>query len=249
MNESNAQQEPRGGDDENALGLCTLIIFGATGDLTKRLLVPALLNLHFDGKLSSNFSVVAVGRRTLTNKAFCESLETFVALKLELKNERWAGVPFYLRTGKCMQKRLSQIVLQLKPNKISFFENENGATATKSIVITVEPEKTVVLEISAMVSGAETRVKQFDMQVSLDKEGLEGNYNGYESLFYDCMLGDQVLFNRFDSLRAGWKIVEHVQKLWNAKEASDFPNYQAGSWGPKGFVDLLAQDGRTRFAV
>jgi len=64
------------------------------------------------------------------------------------------------------------------------------------------------------------------------------------------MLGDQqVLFNRFDSLRAGWKIVEHVQNIWNAKKASDFPNYQAGSWGPKGSVELLAQDGRTWFAV
>jgi len=74
VNECNAQREPRGGHANNALGLCTLIIFGATGDLTKRLLVPALLNLHFDGKLSPNFSVVAVGRKTLTNKAFCESL-------------------------------------------------------------------------------------------------------------------------------------------------------------------------------
>ena len=171
--------------------------------------------------------------------------ETFVAMKLNIDNWRWAGVPFYLRTGKRMQKRHTEIAIQFKRAPFQLFRHTSvDRLQTNRLVIQIAPDEGMALSFGAKIPGALLRLGSVEMSFEYSKYfGTEPN-TGYEVLLYDCMIGDATLFQRADMVEAGWRILDPVLDVWKALPARNFPNYPAGTWGPKEADDLMDRDGR-----
>jgi glucose-6-phosphate 1-dehydrogenase len=171
--------------------------------------------------------------------------ETFVALKLAIDNWRWADVPFYLRTGKRMARRLTEIVIQWKRAPFMLFRKAGmESLATNQLVIRIQPDEGISLRFGTKVPGPTMRQAPVEMDFSYADYFGAAPSTGYERLLYDCMIGDQTLFQRADMVEAGWSIITPVLDVWHALSPRSFPNYPAGSWGPKESDDLLARDDR-----
>ncbi len=172
--------------------------------------------------------------------------ETFAALKLSIDNWRWAGVPFYLRTGKRLPTRHSTIVVQFKRAPFVLFRDTTvDRLTTNRIVIHIQPDEGITLHFGAKVPGPIVKVGAVDMDFDYVDHFGEQMSTGYERLLYDCMIGDATLFQRADMVEAGWRVVNPILDIWRAIPARDFPNYPAGSWGPKEADELLERDGRS----
>jgi len=172
--------------------------------------------------------------------------ETFAALKLNIDNWRWAGVPFYLRTGKRLAKRHTEISIQFKRMPFELFRNAPfHKLHTNTLVIQIQPVEGISLSFGAKIPGPILRVGSVDMSFEYSKYFGEDAYTGYEVLIYDCMLGDATLFQRADMIEAGWSVVDPVLDVWKALPPRRFPNYASGSWGPVESDQLLEQDGRS----
>jgi len=173
------------------------------------------------------------------------NVETFVALKLQLDNWRWADVPFYIRTGKRLAKRATEIVIQFRRAPLVLFRDTPvDKLAPNLLVIHIQPDEGISLSFGAKIPGAHVHVGDVKMDFHYaDYFGTEPS-TGYERLLYDCMIGDATLFQRADMVEAGWSVVEPVIDVWKALPPRNFPNYPAGSWGPKEADDLLRRDGR-----
>ncbi len=173
------------------------------------------------------------------------NVETFIALKLQLDSWRWADVPFYLRTGKRLAKRATEIVIQFRRAPLVLFRDTPVENLTPNLlVIHIQPDEGISLSFGAKVPGAHVRLGDVKMDFKYaDYFGTEPS-TGYERLLYDCMIGDATLFQRADMVEAGWCVVEPVLDVWKALPPRNFPNYSAGSWGPKEADDLMKRDGR-----
>ena len=183
--------------------------------------------------------------RSESNVAPDSTTETFVALKLGIDNWRWADVPFYLRTGKRMAGRLTEIVIQWKRAPFMLFRKAGmESLATNQLVIRIQPDEGISLRFGTKVPGPTMRQAPVEMNFSYADYFGAAPSTGYERLLYDCMIGDQTLFQRADMVEAGWSIITPVLDVWHALAPRSFPNYPAGSWGPKESDDLLARDGR-----
>ena len=171
--------------------------------------------------------------------------ETFVAMKLNIDNWRWAGVPFYLRTGKRLAKRHTEIAIQFKRAPFQLFrQTPVHKLQTNRLVIQIQPDEGMALGFGAKVPGPQLRLGSVEMSFEYSKYFGAEPYTGYEVLLYDCMMGDATLFQRADMVEAGWRILDPVIDVWRALPARNFPNYPAGSWGPKEADDLMERDGR-----
>ena len=171
--------------------------------------------------------------------------ETFVALKLNIDNWRWAGVPFYLRTGKRLHQRHTEITIQFKRTPFQMFRNAPfHKLHTNTLVIQIQPVEGISLSFGAKIPGAVLRVGSVDMSFEYSRYFGADAYTGYEVLLYDCMIGDATLFQRADMVEAGWTVVDPVLDVWKALPPRRFPNYAAGSWGPKDADELLENDQR-----
>jgi glucose-6-phosphate 1-dehydrogenase len=186
-----------------------------------------------------------MGYRSEPDVAHYSNTETFVALKLQIDNWRWAGVPFYLRTGKRLAMRATEIVIQFRRTPFVLFRN----TAVKNIetnrlVIHIQPDEGISLSFGAKVPGAVMRLGLVNMDFDYKSYfGMEHG-TGYERLLRDCMAGDATLFQRADMVEAGWNVIQPVLDVWHALPPRGFPNYAAGSWGPVEAEELLERDGR-----
>ncbi len=171
--------------------------------------------------------------------------ETFAAMKLSIDNWRWAGVPFYIRTGKRMAVRHTEVAIQFKRAPFILFRDTPVEKLRHNfLVMHIAPDEGISMHFSAKIPGPQMRLGGVDMKFNYsDYFGVAPN-TGYEVLLYDGMIGDQTLFQRADMVEAGWAVVDPLLDLWKALPARNFPNYRAGSWGPKESDDLLAQDGR-----
>lgn len=171
--------------------------------------------------------------------------ETFAALKLSIDNWRWAGVPFYVRTGKRMPGKHSEIVIQFKKAPFMLFR-ETGIErlTTNRIVLHIQPDEGITLHFGAKKPGPLVTMGEVDMDFNYLEHFGEQVSTGYERLLFDCMLGDATLFQRADMVEASWKIVTPILDVWKAIPARDFPNYEAGAWGPAEADELLERDGR-----
>jgi glucose-6-phosphate 1-dehydrogenase len=171
--------------------------------------------------------------------------ETFVAMKLLIDNWRWADVPFYLRTGKRLAAQNTHIVIQFRRAPFVLFRDtpvEN--LMPNQLVLHIQPEEGISLQFAAKVPGPIMRLGAVDMNFEYaDYFGLQPS-TGYERLLHDCMIGDQTLFQRADMVEAGWCVVSPALDVWKALPPRNFPNYAAGTWGPKDADDLLERDGR-----
>lgn len=171
--------------------------------------------------------------------------ETFAALKLSIDNWRWAGVPFYLRTGKRMPAKHSSIIIQFKAAPFVLFRDTSiEKLTTNRIVIHIQPDEGITLHFGAKVPGPIVNMGPVDMDFNYVDHFGEQVSTGYERLLFDCMIGDATLFQRADMVEAGWNIVTPILDVWNALPARDFPNYAAGTWGPPESTQLLERDGR-----
>jgi glucose-6-phosphate 1-dehydrogenase len=182
--------------------------------------------------------------RTEPNVAPNSTTETFVALKLGIDNWRWADVPFYLRTGKRMARRLTEIVIQFKRAPFMLFRKAGvESLATNQLAIRIQPDEGISLRFGTKVPGPTMQQAPVEMDFSYADYFGAAPSTGYERLLYDCMIGDQTLFQRADMVEAGWSIITPVLDVWHALAPRSFPNYAAGSWGPKDSDELLARDG------
>jgi glucose-6-phosphate 1-dehydrogenase len=171
--------------------------------------------------------------------------ETFVALKLAIDNWRWADVPFYVRTGKRLPQRVTEIAIQfLRAPLVLFRDTPVNDLAHNLLVMHIQPDEGISLRFGAKIPGPTVRVGPVDMDFKyVDYFGSEPS-TGYERLLYDCMIGDATLFQRADMVEAGWAIVSPVLDVWKALPPRTFPNYAAGSWGPKEAEELMRRDCR-----
>jgi glucose-6-phosphate 1-dehydrogenase len=171
--------------------------------------------------------------------------ETFVALKLNIDNWRWAGVPFYLRTGKRLAKRYTEIAIQFKRMPFQLFRNAPfHKLHTNELVIQIQPVEGISLSFGAKIPGPLMRVGSVDMSFEYSKYFEADAYTGYEILLYDCMIGDATLFQRSDMVEAGWSVVDPVLDVWKALPPRKFPNYACGTWGPAEADQLMELDNR-----
>jgi glucose-6-phosphate 1-dehydrogenase len=171
--------------------------------------------------------------------------ETFVALKLNIDNWRWAGVPFYFRTGKRLAQRHTEITIQFKRMPFELFRNapfHKGHSNT--LVIQIQPVEGISLSFGAKIPGPVLRVGSVDMSFEYSKYFGADAYTGYEVLLYDCMIGDATLFQRADMVEAGWTVIDPVLDVWKALPPRKFPNYASGTWGPMESDHLLEADNR-----
>ena len=168
-----------------------------------------------------------------------------MALKLNIDNWRWAGVPFYLRTGKRLAQRHTEIAIQFRRTPFELFRKAPyHKSHVNTLVIQIQPTEGIALSFGAKIPGPLLRVGSVDMSFEYSKYFGADAYTGYEVLLYDCMIGDQTLFQRADMVEAGWTVVDPVLDVWRALPPRRFPNYASGTWGPSESEQLLAQDDR-----
>jgi glucose-6-phosphate 1-dehydrogenase len=171
--------------------------------------------------------------------------ETFVALRAHIDNWRWSGVPFYLRVGKALPKRTTEISIHFRrPPMVLFRNTEVESTKPNVLVIRIQPDEGIALTFGAKVPGAALRLGSVFMDFSYADHFGSTPATGYERLLFDGMLGDQTLFQRADMVEASWAVVDPILDLWSKVLPHDFPNYHAGTAGPLDADELLARDGR-----
>ena len=187
----------------------------------------------------------AIAYRSETDVAPESNTETFAALKLELDNWRWADVPFYVRTGKRLAAKHSDILIQFKKAPLMLFrDTPREHLRTNRIVIHIQPDEGITLHFGAKIPGPIVSMGSVDMDFDYAEHFGEQIATGYERLLFDCMTGDATLFQRADMVEASWKIVTPILKAWKENPADNFPNYASGTWGPKESDKLLKNDGR-----
>jgi glucose-6-phosphate 1-dehydrogenase len=170
---------------------------------------------------------------------------TYVAIALQIDNWRWAGVPFYLRTGKRMAKRVTQVVIRFrKPPLVLFRKTSVDSVTPNELVINIQPDEGISLSFEAKIPGPTVRLGAVNMDFQYSDYFGSTPSTGYETLIYDCMMGDPTLFQRADMVEAGWAVVEPILDVWKALPPRDFPNYAAATWGPAQADELLRRDGR-----
>jgi len=174
------------------------------------------------------------------------STETFAALKLFIDNWRWQDVPFYMRTGKRMAENISRVIIQFRPvPHQSFPTSATIDWQPNRLEIDIQPDEGISLRFLAKQPGVTLRLSPRDMHFRYAEAFKTEPPEAYETLLLDVIEGDATLFMRADQVECAWQVVDPVLEVWNSVEASDFPNYPGGSWGPESAEALIAQDGRS----
>jgi glucose-6-phosphate 1-dehydrogenase len=170
------------------------------------------------------------------------STDTFVALKLFVDNWRWSGVPFYLRSGKRLAHPHTEVAILFKSAPHMVFRGEN--TETNSLVLNIQPDEGISLSFGAKTPGAQMHIRPVKMDFEYKTTFGASTRPAYATLINDCIRGDATLFDRADSVEAAWSLVDPILKAWASASAPPFPNYPAGSAGPRAADDLTGSDGR-----
>jgi glucose-6-phosphate 1-dehydrogenase len=178
------------------------------------------------------------------NVALDSDIETYVAMQLEIDNWRWAGVPFYVRTGKHMSQRNTEIAIQFKQAPYAAFHGTPVDTLQANwLVLRIAPDEGISLQFEVKRPGPVVDLAAVKMDFRYDDWFPKEPNVGYETLLYDVMIGDPTLFMRADMVEQTWRIVQPVLDAWAAEKA-DFPNYDSGSDGPKAADELLTRDAK-----
>ncbi len=172
--------------------------------------------------------------------------ETFAAIKLFVDNWRWQDVPFYLRTGKRLQAKASEVVIQFRPvPHQSFPETAARAWQPNYLIIDIQPQEGILLRFQAKQPGPSLHLASVDMHFSYQEAFKTKSPQAYETLLADVMSGDATLFMRADQVEASWSILMPILNAWEKSKPAGFPNYKSGTWGPKAADVLIAKDGRS----
>ena len=185
------------------------------------------------------------GYRRAPDVAPASTTETYVALKLVIDNWRWAGVPIYLRTGKALARRRSELAIQFKQAPLALFRDTPVERLTPNdLVLHLQPEEGVTLRFSAKRPGPSIRMDAVAMKLDYREHFQAAPSTGYETLLYDCMIGDASLFQRADNIEAGWRVVQPLLDAWAGERPRALPTYPAASSGPAEADALLERDHR-----
>jgi glucose-6-phosphate 1-dehydrogenase len=170
--------------------------------------------------------------------------ETYAALRLDVDNWRWAGVPFYVRTGKRLPRRLTEVVLQFqRPPHLPIRADQVSELQPDALILRIQPDEGITLRFGAKVPGHAFTVRSASMEFSYQETFMEESPEAYERLLLDALIGDPTLFIRSDEVEHSWRIVDPIVAHW--QESTDrIPFYEAASWGPTEGDQLLARDGR-----
>jgi glucose-6-phosphate 1-dehydrogenase len=172
--------------------------------------------------------------------------ETYVALKMTIDNWRWAGVPFYLRTGKALTTKRTEVAIKFKQAPFAMFQcTPVDHLSQNYLVIGVEPTEGIALQFNTKIPGPTIRIDGVEMKFRYKDYFQAEPSTGYETLIYDCMIGDNILFQRADGVEAGWRAVQPFFDAWKKAGADGLKSYQAGSEGPAEADELLKRDGRS----
>jgi glucose-6-phosphate 1-dehydrogenase len=172
--------------------------------------------------------------------------ETFAALKLVIDNWRWAGVPFYLRTGKALGTKRTEVAIKFKQAPFAMFrDTEIDRLSQNYLVISIEPVEGISLQFNTKVPGPTIAIDGVEMKFRYKDYFKAEPATGYETLIYDCMIGDNILFQRADSVEAGWQAVQPFLDAWKKAGPKGLETYQAGSEGPACGDELVKRDGRS----
>jgi glucose-6-phosphate 1-dehydrogenase len=171
--------------------------------------------------------------------------ETYVGLRLWVDNWRWAGVPFYLRAGKRLPKRVTEIAVQFKEvPRILFNRDPDASLAPNVLVIRVQPDEGISLRFAVKVPGPAGHIQPVKMEFSYGAAFGQEPPEAYERLLLDAMLGDSTLFTRRDEVEAAWEVIDPIRAGWQDEKSSDLPTYPAGTWGPDVADNFIRADGR-----
>jgi glucose-6-phosphate 1-dehydrogenase len=172
--------------------------------------------------------------------------ETYAALKLTIDNWRWAGVPFYLRTGKALGIKRTEVAIKFKQAPFAMFRDTPVDRLSQNyLVVSIEPTEGITLQFNTKVPGPSINIDGVEMKFRYKDYFKVEPATGYETLIYDCMIGDNILFQRADSVEAGWQAVQPFLDAWKKAGGNGLESYKAGSEGPAGAEALLTRDGRS----
>jgi glucose-6-phosphate 1-dehydrogenase len=172
--------------------------------------------------------------------------ETYAAMKLHIENWRWAGVPIYIRAGKRLAKRVTEVTVTFKQPPLHLFKSNDrtGQVQPNTLKMRIQPDEGISLTFGAKIPGPTTNVKPVEMHFSYAEAFGKSSANGYERLLLDAMLGDGTLFAHRDGVEATWALMTPILEAWAKNKPTDFPNYEAGTWGPACSDALIKKDGR-----
>ena len=171
--------------------------------------------------------------------------ETFLALKIFIDSWRWAGVPFYLRSGKHLPKRSTEIAIQFKQIPLSLFGRNSGSTIEPNLLaLNIQPDEGISLRFGSKLPGSAVQVRPVSMDFRYGTSFGVPAPEAYERLILDCMLGEPALFTRNDEVDAAWTFINHILERWGASKPKSLPAYEAGTWGPREAHNLIEGDGR-----
>ncbi len=170
--------------------------------------------------------------------------ETYVAGRFTIDDWRWSGVPFYLRAGKRLPKRATEIAIQFKEVPLPLFRESSGDPAANVLAMRIQPDEGIMLRFAAKVPGLGLDVRTVNMDFDYGTSFAVDSPDAYETLILDALLGDASLFTRADEVEAAWSVVTPIIEGWAAMPAPHFPNYAAGTWGPEAGDELMERDGR-----
>jgi glucose-6-phosphate 1-dehydrogenase len=170
---------------------------------------------------------------------------TYVAMKLLINNWRWQGVPFYLRTGKRLPKKVSEISIQFREVPFLIFQSAAQQANPNVLTMRIQPNEGIALRFEAKMPGPDLRTRSVDMDFRYGSSFGVSTSDAYDRLLLDCMLGDQTLFTRADEVEAAWRVVTPAMTVWDAPtDPASIPTYEAGTWEPEAAELLINRDGR-----
>jgi glucose-6-phosphate 1-dehydrogenase len=173
------------------------------------------------------------------------SVETYAALQFYVDNWRWAGVPFFIRGGKRLPKRVTEISIVFKDAPGFLFRQMQARIATNVLSIRIQPDEGISLTIDCKVPGMQTSIQPVKMDFRYGSFFGGTPPEAYERLILDCMAGDPTLFARSDETLKSWELLTPILQRWEEQGAMDFPNYASGTWGPEAAETMLRKSGRS----
>jgi glucose-6-phosphate 1-dehydrogenase len=192
----------------------------------------------FDGQLVPSY-------REEQGVAMDSTTVTYAAVKLFIDNWRWEGVPFYLRSGKRMANRVTEVAIQFKrPPLLLFKSHDVEAVNPNVLVMRIQPDEGVSLTFEVKPPGADMVIKPLSLDFKYEQAFGQSPPEAYETLLEDCIEGDSTLFTRHDWVESAWALMDPIIQVWKLSKPKGFPNYEAGSWGPNEADEFIQRDGR-----